>query len=165
MRRSALDRLIPAVLAMVALAGCTPAAPPASAGDGPSQPPSPPVQSEFGASHHAALEGVVTGRGGEPLDSVTVVAWRVAEGGGSLAQTRTVTDARGRFRLPLQLTLGPEPRQVRARVVVRGFGYASRYPRGPGGSVALDSTTVAVTLVPVGTTPPVAQARITLPLP
>lgn len=158
-------RWMTGALAAAALAGCTPSSPPASAGEGAGQggPPSQP-QSEFQGSHHAVVEGVVTSRGGEPLDSVTVVAWRLASGG-MIAQATAVTDAAGRFRLPVEGTLGPDPAPVPARVVLRGFAYASRYPRGPEGAVALDSVTVPVTLVPMGQAPPVAQARITLPLP
>lgn len=154
-------------LGMIA-AGCTaaPAPPPATGGGGAAQPPVPTTQpqSEFQPSHHALLQGVVTGRAGQALDSVTVVAWRLAEGDGSLAQTRVETDAAGRFRLPLQATIGPGP-AVQARVVVRGFAYASRYPRGPGGSAAMDSVSVPVTLVPRAQAPPAVQTRITLPLP
>lgn len=152
------------LLAAAALAGCTGTPPPAAAGTGgtPAVPDEP--RGEFPASHHAAVEGVVTSRGGEPLDSVTVVAWRMAAGHGSLLQLRAVSDAAGRFRLPLQASVGPEPAMA-ARVVIRGFAYASRYPRGPQGSVALDSVTIPVTLVPVGQVAPVTQARLTLPLP
>lgn len=149
-------------------AACTaaPAPPPGGGGGGAGEPPLPAAQrqAEFRPSHHAVLEGTVTTRGGRPLDSVTVVAWRMAEGNGSLAQTRVETDAAGRFRLPLQATVGPGP-AVRGRVVVRGFAYASRYPRGEGGSVAMDSVSVLVTLVPRAQPPPSVQARITLPLP
>jgi hypothetical protein len=154
------------VLVMAVLAGCTPAVPPATPGQGEQQgvPPGPP-QGEFQASHHAVVDGRVTSRGGQPLDSVTVVAWRLADGRGSLLQLRTTTDRDGRFRLPVQATVGPEPTAVRDRVVIRGFAYASRYPRGAGGSVAMDSTMVDVTLVPMAQAPPAAQARITLPLP
>jgi hypothetical protein len=154
------------VLVVVVLGGCTPAAPLATSGQGEQQvvPPGQP-QSEFQASHHAVVSGTVTSRGGQPLDSVTVVAWRLADGRGSLLQLRATTDRDGRFRLPVQATVGPEPTAVRDRVVIRGFAYASRYPRGAGGSVAMDSTTVEVTLVPLAQSPAAAQARITLPLP
>jgi len=155
------------LLAGVALAGCTAAQPSPDAGGGArGEPPVTPSgpRSEFGASHHAVVEGVVTGRGGQPLDSVTVVAWRLA-GGFMLAQRNVVTDAQGRFRLPLDATVGPESTPVTDRAVIRGFAWASRYPRGPGGSAALDSAIVSVTLVPMAQTPPVVQARITLPLP
>jgi hypothetical protein len=157
-------RSVHSLLAAAALAGCTGAPPSAgtAAGDTQAVPPAPPA-SEFPASHHALVEGTVTSRGGAPLDSVTVVAWRM-EGNGSLLQLRTETDAAGRFRLPLQASVGLDP-AVRSRVVIRGFAYASRYPRGPGGAVALDSVTVPVTLVPMGQAAPVAHARITLPLP
>lgn len=150
-------------LLAAALAGCT-GTPPAgtAAADTGTVPPAAQPQGEFPASHHAVVEGTVTSRGGTPLDSVTVVAWRVDRG--SVLQMREVTGRDGRFRLPVQASVGPEP-AIRSRVVIRGFAYASRYPRGPNGSVALDSTTVDVTLVPMGQTPPVTQARITLPLP
>lgn len=154
-----------AAAAMI-LAACTAAPSPpvaAGAGDPPAPPPDPPA--EFAPTHHALLEGVVTSRGGAPLDSVTVVAWRIDGELGMLAQTRVATDAAGRFRLPLQATVGPQPASLATRVVVRGFAYASRYPRGPQGSVALDSVTIPVTLVRMGQAAPVAQARITLPLP
>jgi hypothetical protein len=143
-----------------ALAACAPAAPPA---DEPDVPPAQP-QGEFQPSHHAVVQGVVTGRQGQPLDSVTVVAWRLARGA-MVVQTRAVTDAQGRFTLPLLGTVGPLPTPVPERAVLRGFAYASRYPRGPQGSVALDSTIVDVTLVPVAQAAPVVHARITLPLP
>jgi hypothetical protein len=159
-------RWMTGALALAVLAGCTPSTPPASAGEGAAQevPPSQP-RSEFQASHHAVVEGVVTSRGGQPLDSVTLVAWRLAEGRGSLLQLRAVTDAGGRFRLPVEATVGPEPTPLPARVVIRAFAYASRYPRGPSGSVAMDSTIVPVTLVPRAQTPGVSEARLTLPLP
>jgi hypothetical protein len=148
------------------LAACTAAPPPSSAGDGGQQTmPPPAAQPEFQASHHALVEGVVTSRGGQPLDSVTVVAWRLVGSQGSVAQERVVTDASGRFRLPVRATIGPQPASLPARVVVRGFAYASRYPRGPQGAVALDSATVSVTLGPLSQAPHTAQARITLPLP
>ena len=154
-------------LVAVALAGCTPVPPPVPPeGDiesGREMPRAEPA-SEFQPSHHAVVQGVVTGRQGQPLDSVTVVAWRLA-GGAMVAQTRAVTDAQGRFTLPLLGTVGPEPTPVAERAVIRGFAYASLYPRGPEGSAALDSTIVEVTLVPVAQEPPVVQARITLPLP
>ncbi|HEX6369996.1 MAG TPA: hypothetical protein VF006_13835 [Longimicrobium sp.] len=148
------------------LAGCTAAPPPPAATGGGAAPPAPPPDppAEFASTHHAVVEGVVASRGGQPLDSVTVVAWRMAGDRGMLEQTRVETDAGGRFRLPLQAHVGPEP-AMQTRVVIRGFAYASRYPRGPGGSVALDSATIPVTLVPMGQAPPVANARITLPLP
>lgn len=153
------------IAAAMILAACT-AAPPtpaaARAQDPPPPPPDPP--SEFGSTHHALLEGVVTSRGGQPLDSVTVVAWRIAGDRGMLSNTQVATDAAGRFRLPVEAHVGPEP-AFASRLVIRAFGYASRYPRGPGGSAALDSVTVPVTLAPMGQPAPVAQARITLPLP
>lgn len=153
------------VLALLAaaLAGCT-GTPPAgtAAADTGTVPPATQPQGEFPASHHAVVEGTVTSRSGAPLDSVTVVAWRVERG--SVLQLREVTGRDGRFRLPVQASVGPEP-AVRSRVVIRGFAYASRYPRGPNGSVALDSTTVEVTLVPMGQAAPVARANLTLPLP
>lgn len=147
------------------LVGCTAAPPPAGV-DGGEQGtvPPPPPKSEFQASHHAMVEGVVTSRGGQPLDSVTVVAWRIAGDRGMLSNTQVATDAAGRFRLPVEAHVGPEP-AFPSRLVIRAFGYASRYPRGPGGSAALDSVTVPVTLAPMGRPAPVAQARITLPLP
>lgn len=152
------------LLAAAVLAACggAPAAG-AAAGDTQTVPPGPP-RSEFPASHHAMVEGVVTSRGGTPLDSVTVVAWRLADGRGSILQLRTETARDGRFRLPVQAHVGPDA-ALQSRVVIRGFAYASRYPRGPGGAVALDSVTVPVTLAPMGQAAPVAQARITLPLP
>jgi hypothetical protein len=152
-------------LLAAALAGCTGAAPPADsrAGEAQTVPPGQPP-SEFPASHHAMVEGVVTARGGEPLDSITVVAWRMADGRGSLLQLRAETGADGRFRLPLQANVGPDP-AFATRVVIRGFAYAARYPRGAGGSVALDSVIIPVTLVPLGQPAPIAQARIILPLP
>lgn len=153
-----------AAAAMV-LAACTAAPPPPSAGTGDPPAPAPDGPAEFASTHHAVLEGVVTSRGGQPLDSITVVAWRIDGELGMLAQTRVATDAAGRFRLPLQATVGPQPASLPTRVVVRGFAYASRYPRGPQGSVALDSAVVPITLVRMGQTAPVAQARITLPLP
>lgn len=154
-------RMIVVQSMVVALAGCTGSAPDAAD----TQPvPTAEPRSEFPASHHALVEGVVTSRSGAPLDSVTVVAWRMADGRGSLLQLRAETDRDGRFRLPLQASVGPEP-AIPSRVVIRGFAYASRYPRGPGGSVALDSVTVPITLVPMGQTASVAQASITLPLP
>lgn len=128
-------------------------------------PPATQQQGEFGSSHHALVDGVVVGRGGAPLDSVTVVAWRMAEGRGSVAQLRAVTGRDGRFRLQVQAHVGPEQTPVPARVVLRGFAYASRYPRGPEGRVALDSAVVPLTLVPMSQPAPVTQARITLPLP
>lgn len=145
------------------LAGCTgtPPAGTASADTG-TVPPAAQPQGEFPASHHAVVEGTVTSRGGTPLDSVTVVAWRVDRG--SVLQLREVTGRDGRFRLPVQASVGTDP-SVRTRVVIRGFAYASRYPRGPGGSVALDSTMVDVTMVPMGQAAPVARASLTLPLP
>jgi hypothetical protein len=149
-------------LAALVVAGCTPTPPPADGGG--ETPPSQQPRSEFGASHHAIVEGVVTGRGGQPLDSITVVAWRLT-GGVMLAQSNAVTDAQGRFRLGLYATVGPQPTPHTDRAVIRGFAWASRYPRGAEGRVALDSTTVNVTLVPTSQPPPVVQARITLPLP
>jgi hypothetical protein len=149
-------------LAALVVAGCTPTPPPADGGGETPLPQQP--QSEFGASHHAVVEGVVTGRGGQPLDSISVVAWRLT-GGVMLAQSSAVTDAQGRFRLGLYATVGPEPTPVADRAVIRGFAWASHYPRGPEGRVALDSTIVSVTLVPMAQTPRVVQARITLPLP
>lgn len=148
--------------------GCTaaPAPPPANGGatGAAGTPQAAQPQAEFQPSHHALLEGVVTSRSGAPLDSISVVAWRLAEGDGSLAQTGVETDASGRFHLPLQATIGPGS-AVPARVVVRGFAWASRYPRGPQGSVAMDSVSVPVTLVPRAQAPPVVRTRITLPLP
>lgn len=153
------------VLAAAALAACTGTAPAAgtAAGDTQTVPTGQP-QGEFPASHHGMVEGVVTSRSGTPLDSITVVAWRLADGRGNVLQLRAETGRDGRFRLPVQAHVGPDP-ALQSRVVIRGFAYASRYPRGPGGAVALDSVTVPVTLVPMGQTAPVAQARITLPLP
>lgn len=152
---------------LVVLAGCTSAPPPpAPAGREPVPvPPIEPRQPEFGASHHAVVEGVVTSRGGQPLDSVEVVAWRLTRPSGLLAQDRVVTDPAGRFRLPVRATVGPQPTSVQDQVVVRAFAYASRYPRGEQGRVALDSATVAVTLVPLSQAPTVVRTRITLPLP
>ena len=152
------------IAAAIFLAACTAAPPPVPAAhtQDPPVPPDPPA--EFGATHHALLEGTVASRDGRPLDSVTVVAWRVEGDVGMLAQTQAETDAGGRFRLPLEAHVGPGP-AVQSRVVVRGIAYASRYPRGPGGGAALDSVTVPVTLVPRGQAAPLAQARITLPLP
>jgi hypothetical protein len=142
---------------LLVLAACV-TAPPATTADG-----SPP--GEFAPTHHALVEGVVTSLAGQPLDSVTVVAWRLAEGQGSVAQERVVTDAAGRFRLPVRVTVGPQPAPQSARAVIRGFAYASRYPRGPEGRVAMDSASVPITLVPLGQAPRSAEARITLPLP
>jgi hypothetical protein len=159
----------PLLAALAMMMGCAPApqaAPPGThAGGGAEGSPPAVQQSEFGASHHASVEGVVVGRGGAPLDSVTVVAWRVAQGPGTVAQLRTVTDAAGRFRLPVRAQVGPQQTRVSARVVVRGMAYASRYPRGAEGRVALDSAVVPVTLAPLSQAAPVARARITLPLP
>lgn len=152
---------------LVALAGCTGAPPPPAPG-GREPAPVPPMERrerEFGASHHAVVEGVVTSRGGQPLDSVEVVAWRLTGPSGMLAQERVITDPAGRFRLPVRATVGPQPASVPDQVVVRAFAYASRYPRGEQGRVALDSATVAVTLVPLAQAPPVVRTRITLPLP
>lgn len=159
----------PLLAALAMMMGCAPApqagAPSAQSAGGADGSPPTVQQGEFGASHHADVEGVVVGRGGAPLDSVTVVAWRVAQGPGTVAQLRTVTDAAGRFRLPVRARVGPEQTRVAARVVVRGMAYASRYPRGAEGRVALDSAVVPVTLVPLSQAAPVAQARITMPLP
>jgi len=159
----------PLLAALAMMMGCAPAprsgAPGAQAGGGGEMTPPAVRQGEFGASHHALVEGVAVGRGGAPLDSVTVVAWRMAQGPGTVAQLRTVTDAAGRFRLMVRAQVGPEQTPVSARVVVRGMAYASRYPRGAEGRVALDSAVVPVTLVPLSQAAPVAQARITMPLP
>lgn len=154
------------VLAAAVMAGCTATPPRTAAADSGRQSEPPATQpSEFQPSHHALIEGVVTSRDGQALESVTVVAWRLVGGRGSVLQLRAATDGAGRFHLPVQATVGPEPTAVPAEVVIRGFAYASQYPRGPNGSVAMDSVTVPVTLVPLAQAPAAVQARITLPLP
>lgn len=169
MRAIRIGRRLPAALAAAVAWACAPApqtaAPGADSGTVAGTTTPPPQQGEFRSSHHALVSGVVVGRGGTPLDSVTVVAWRMAEGPGSVAQLRTVTDREGRFTLQVQAHVGPQAAPVPARVVLRGFAYASRYPRGPEGRVALDSAIVPLTLAPTSQPAPVAQARITLPVP
>lgn len=125
-------------------------------------PPAPPQPAN--ATHFAFLEGSVTSRSGQPLDSVTVVAWRLAEGDGALVQARVTTDAAGRFQLPLMAAAGTQP-AIQGRVVVRGFAEASHHPR-VRGRVATDSVSVPVLLAPRGQGPaPSVQASLTLPLP
>jgi hypothetical protein len=148
--------------ATMLLAACAGPRGPADAGP---PPPPPDGPAEFGATHHAVVTGTVTAPTGTPLDSVMVMAWRLEGGHGTAANTRVATDPEGRFRLPVSVHAGPGP-AFEARVVVRAYGYAARYPRGPGGSVALDSTVVGVALAPLAQAAPVAAgARIVLALP
>jgi hypothetical protein len=124
-------------------------------------------QDEFPPLAHGAIQGTVTGTGGEPLDSVNVTLV-IPD---SLSERYTIglpgdlTDSDGGFSLPVQIAAGPQPLPDTVEVYVRTSAWPPKYPAPPGEENTTDSVLVAVALGPPEAPAPVGTASITLPLP
>ena len=148
----------PAVLLALAVLACGPARAPSSAPPGP--------RGEFGDTHHARLQGTVVDGRGAPLASVTVATLRLADpAAGSLAYNRAVTDADGRFTLPVELIAFDRADTVSVRVVVRAAALPPRYPRPSADTYYTAEIAVPVRVVPASRPPEVFPVRLAIPVP
>lgn len=157
-------------LALAAACAPTPAPVPAAsegAGGGGEKQPGMGTDSEFRDSHHARLQGVVVNGRGEPLGEVEVVTWALTDPQmGSLAQNRAVTDASGRFFLPVGMIAAAGTDTATVRVVVRATAFAPRYPRPTPGTYYTAEATVPVRVGPANLEPAVAApVRLVVPVP
>lgn len=122
---------------------------------------------EFPPLAQGGIEGVVTGRDGEPLDSVNVTLVIPAELSEhyDFGLPGDLTDSNGRFSLPVAIFGGPTPLPDTVEVYVRASAWPPKYPAPPGENQTSDSVLVATALEPRGNPPPIAETSITLPFP